>query len=133
MIPKPSEWTVLVVDDQDAVREVAVIVLEGRHVKVHQASNGEQAVAVLETLTPTAVLLDLAMPGMDGWDVVQHIRNTPRLAGIAVIAVTAYGIEYDLDTALEAGFDAYLVKPILPTTLVKEIQQCLEKKASGQD
>ena len=102
---------VLVVDDnRDAADSLAVLVrIDGHDVRV--AYDGPAALAAAEGFRPDVVLLDLGMPGMDGYEVCRRLRRSPELAGVRVIAVTGWGQDSDRRRSAEAGFDHHLVKP----------------------
>jgi CheY-like chemotaxis protein len=105
---------VLVVDDnRDAADSLAVLVrIDGHDVRV--AYDGPAALAAAEAFEPDVVLLDLGMPGMDGYEVCRRLRRMPELAGVRVIAVTGWGQDSDRRRSAEAGFDHHLVKPADP-------------------
>lgn len=87
-----SQWTVLVVDDEPDNREIAQTVLSFGGVKVHTAVNGADGIKLLETLSPTFVLLDLSMPVMDGWEMLKLVRANPKTQNIPIIALTAHAM-----------------------------------------
>ncbi|MBX3084279.1 MAG: response regulator [Anaerolineae bacterium] len=125
MSDNPRDWTILLVEDQIPNLELVQMILQSRHMKVHTALNGVEGLKVLETVTPTAILLDLSMPVMDGWTMMEHMRRDARLSAIPVIALTAFSMDNDMGRVTRAGFAAYLMKPISPTTIVAEITKCL--------
>ena len=125
MSNNPRDWTILLVEDQIPNLELVQLVLETRQMTVYTAHNGQEGLKILETVTPSAILLDLSMPVMDGWTMMAHLRADERLRSIPVIAVTAFSFENDMARVLKAGFAAYLVKPISPTAIYTEIAKCL--------
>ena len=80
----------------------------------------------LQTLRPTFVIMDLAMPEMDGWQTLNAIRSQPETADLLVVAFTAYHSPNVAEDALAAGFDAYFAKPLKAATLVQELQKLLD-------
>jgi CheY-like chemotaxis protein len=104
--------TVLVVDDHEDSRNVLRQMVEWFGARVHTARNGHGALAWLDKQTPDLLLLDLRMPGMDGFTVFQRLRADPRFSKLRAIAVTALGSDDDVMRTWEAGFDGHLVKPI---------------------
>jgi CheY-like chemotaxis protein len=104
--------TVLVVDDHEDSRNVLRQMVEWFGARVHTARNGLGALAWLDKQTPDLLLLDLRMPGMDGFTVFQRLRADPRFSKLRAIAVTALGSDDDVMRTWEAGFDGHLVKPI---------------------
>lgn len=83
--------TVLVVEDEDDVREMMELAVGGRGYHVVTAASGHEAVEVMETTHPDVVLLDLMLPGMDGWQVRAHMLGRPDLADVPVVVITAMG------------------------------------------
>jgi signal transduction histidine kinase/DNA-binding response OmpR family regulator len=110
---------VLVVDDnQDAAESLALLLRLAGH-DVHVCHDGPAAVAAAVELVPEVVLLDIGLPGMDGFEVARRLRAHPALARTLLVAVTGYGQSQDLDRSREVGFDHHLVKPVDPDTLVE--------------
>jgi two-component system cell cycle response regulator len=83
---------------------------------------------MIEEAPPDLLLLDIGMPILDGFAVVRHIRQDPRVALLPVIAVTAYAMRGDQERVLDSGFDGYLSKPVNPSSLTKEINRLLTKQ-----
>ncbi|MBI5931766.1 MAG: response regulator [Chloroflexi bacterium] len=121
-------WVVLVVDDEPDNLEVVATVLSFFGMTVKRATDGVQGLELLETITPTLILLDLAMPHMDGWRMFQIIRSMPHLQQVPVVALTAHAMIGDEERVLAAGFDGYLSKPVNLPTLVQDIEQAIAKK-----
>ena len=125
---KASGWVVLIVDDHYDNVMVAKATLEYHGAEVHAAKNGEEGLAELESLKPTVILLDLAMPVMNGWTMLERLQEMPSMADVAVIAVTAHAMESDRTSVLAAGFDDYIAKPYDVNQLVPRIQTVLDRK-----
>jgi signal transduction histidine kinase/ActR/RegA family two-component response regulator len=103
---------ILIVDDnQDAADSLAVL-LRGDGHSVHVVYDGTQALTSVRELRPSVVLLDIGMPGMDGYQVCRQIRRDPVAVTIKIVALTGYGQPADKERTQEAGFDAHLVKPV---------------------
>src|SRR5262249_39063588 len=94
--------------------------------KVYTATNGVEALSLLETVSPTFVLLDLSMPVMDGWEMIEKLRANPVIKHLPVIALTAHAMEGDQERVKAAGFDSYIAKPFRINTLLGLIQSCLD-------
>lgn len=111
----PPSMRVLVVDDNvDAANSLAMALrLSGQRVRV--AYDGETALSFAAEDPPEAVLLDLGMPGMDGYQVARRLRGNPATCKILIVALTGWGQDEDRRMSLEAGFDDHLVKPIDPS------------------
>jgi len=103
---------VLVVDDNQDATETLQTLLESLGATVAAAINGGEALAQFERFGPDAVLLDIGMPGMDGYEVARRIRALPAGASTPLIAVTGWGQQEDIRRCFEAGFDHHLVKPV---------------------
>ena len=118
--------TVLVVDDIPSNRAVLVDLLEPLGFKIVEATNGEQAIQVAQEVRPNLILMDRWMSVMDGFEAAQRMRQTPELADLAVIAVSASVSKEDQAKSRQAGFDAFLSKPIHWPTLAKMLEEHLE-------
>lgn len=112
-----ASMRVLVVDDDSDVRESTALLLELNGYEVKMADSGEAAIKLIETFHPDVVLLDIGMPGEDGYQVAQRIRRLPNESGLLLIALSGYGQAKDLARSQEAGFNHHLVKPLNFTML----------------
>jgi CheY-like chemotaxis protein len=117
--------TVLVADDKATSRELVRTALEHYGYKVYEASDGLEAMSNARDLVPDLIILDLHMPGLDGFGVIQQIRGDARLAAIPVMALTASAMLGDRERALAEGFTSYLAKPIHLSNLRKEVEHLL--------
>jgi signal transduction histidine kinase/CHASE1-domain containing sensor protein/ActR/RegA family two-component response regulator len=110
--PRAHQGRVLVVDDNlDAAATLAEAVrLDGHEVRV--AHDGPSALEEAERFSPEVVLLDIGLPGMDGYEVVRKLRELPQVRGTQIVALTGFGQQSDRQRALAAGFDDHLVKPV---------------------
>lgn len=120
-----NEWIVLIVDDEPDNVGVAQKILAFNGASVHIARNGIEGLALLETLNPTFILLDLSMPEMDGWEMFRQLRANEAFRAIPVIALTAHAMAGDKEKVLSAGFNGYISKPFRIVSFLEEIQQCL--------
>ena len=107
-----TEPTILVVDDNRDNVEILRAFLESRGYRVASAEDGKSALAKVEEVQPNLVLLDVMMPGMDGWQVCRTIKNHPDLGGTKVVMVTAKGDFEDKFEGMRSGADDYVVKPV---------------------
>src|SRR5215212_2035738 len=103
---------VLIVDDDLTARETLIAILEGEQYDLQIAKDGMQALHMLEELQPDLILLDVMMPGMDGYEVCRRIRATPELAEVPIILLTALDDRASLVRGIEAGADDFLSKPV---------------------
>lgn len=117
--------TILVVDDEPDNLDVIVKYMELQGFTVYTAPNGRQALELLNELYPDCILLDMAMPGMNGWDVLTRIRMNPEIGNVPVIALTAHVVNASRADVLSYGFDGYIAKPFDLPTVMKEISYLL--------
>jgi PAS domain S-box-containing protein len=115
---------ILVVDDNvDSAESLGMLLrLAGQEVQV--AYNGQSALALAGTFRPHVVLMDIGMPGMDGYETARRLRQQPGLEKTMLVALTGWGQEEDRRRSLEAGFDRHLVKPIEPEQLTELLASC---------
>lgn len=113
---------ILVVDDEPDIRMVARIALRD-HYEVVEAGTGEEALSLIQEETPDLVFLDLRMPGMDGWAVLERLREEGKLAEVPVIVVSAHGTPGTSEKALSMGCRGYLTKPFGPRDLLEAIRR----------
>lgn len=105
-------WRVLVVDDNaDSADSIAAILETSGH-EVEVAYSAQKALEMAVAHQPDIVLLDIGLPDMDGYEVAKHLRQTPELKEMRLIAVTGYGQLSDRQRSQEAGFDEHVVKPV---------------------
>jgi CheY-like chemotaxis protein len=104
-------------DNRDAADSLALL-LKLAGFEVHTAYDGQEAVEAARVFRPGVVLLDLAMPRMNGYEVARRLREEVGLQGLVVIAVTGYGRESDIRRSREAGFRCHLTKPVDPLALL---------------
>jgi two-component system CheB/CheR fusion protein len=118
-----SGVTLLVVDDDVDGREALGKILAHLGARVLLAGSGVEALTVLGSAMPEAVLCDLWMPGMDGFAFLERLRQDPRLARLPVIAVTALGSPTDVSRTRQAGFAGHFVKPVDVEMLVARLEE----------
>lgn len=104
--------TILVADDNPDGRELLRDLLEAWGFQVLEARDGREALLNADKYSPDAILLDLQMPRLDGFGVLRHLREDRRLSATPTVAVTAFAQNSDRDKALQAGFDAFVTKPV---------------------
>ena len=123
---KRAQALVLIVDDVPDNRAIYADFLRFSGYEVVEATDGYEAVELAKKRQPDVVLMDLSLPGMDGWEATRQIKNSSTTHHIKIIAVTGHALEGTAKGAREAGCDAFLSKPCLPETLEAEIRRMLE-------
>jgi two-component system cell cycle response regulator DivK len=103
---------ILIVDDSPANLKLLRLLLAGEGHSVQTATSAEDALEVLSSFKPDAILMDVQMPGMNGLDLTRLIKQDSRTSGISVLAVSANAMETDIQQAREAGCAGYITKPI---------------------
>lgn len=116
---------VLVADDKAAGRELVRTVLENAGYEVFEASDGEQAVAEAGRIHPDLIILDIHMPGLDGFGVIEMLRRQEHFTATPIIALTASAMMGDRERAITAGFTGYITKPIRLEALRAEVERLL--------
>jgi CheY-like chemotaxis protein len=119
-------WYVLIVDDDMQSLDVARRILKFYGADVYTANNGLEALDIMQHVHPKFVVSDIEMPIMDGWEMVQRLKNNRETMNIPVIALTAYAMVGDREKAIAAGFHNYLSKPLNPATFMSELVSLLE-------
>lgn len=127
---------ILVVDDERTIREVVRRYLELEGYRVTEAQTGPQALSILQSQTPDLIVLDIMLPGVDGFSITRRLRhpadaNPLRTEGeIPIILLTARGNEVDRIAGLELGADDYVTKPFSPRELVARVKTVLRRSAA---
>ena len=114
---------VLLVEDNPDNYEIFRTILEHFGFEVHHAWTAEEGLEMVSGVVPRVILMDIGLPGMDGVSATRILKSNPATAGIPVLAITAHALTEDRQRALEAGFDAYLTKPIEPREVVAEVMR----------
>jgi len=122
---------ILVVDDYQDAREMYAEYLQFSGFRVAEARNGNEAVAQAFSLRPDLILMDLSLPGMDGWEATRVLKADERTKHIPVVALTGHALAGASEGARRAGCDSFVTKPCLPDDLVVEVRRMLDtvKKA----
>ena len=119
--------TVLVVDDETDILELVAFNLERQQFHVLTADNGISAVQIAKEKLPDMIVLDLMLPGMDGFSVYKELRADPRTSSIPVLMLTAKGEVNDRIAGLELGADDYVTKPFSPKELMLRVKALLKR------
>jgi two-component system cell cycle response regulator DivK len=130
---RPHLPSVLVVDDFADGRELVAEYLTFRGFTVHTATSGEQAIQLAHDVLPDIVLMDLAMPGVNGWQAARSLKADSRTQQIIVIAVTAHALKPETDAAKAAGCDGVICKPFDITALGDALAHVLTRGTKALD
>jgi CheY-like chemotaxis protein len=120
---------ILLVEDFADVREMYRDYLEFSGFRVDTASDGREAIDKARTIDPDLVLMDLSLPGIDGWEATRLLKSDPQTRHLLVVALSAHALAADGDRAREAGCDGFIPKPCLPSDLVSHIAGLLKLEA----
>jgi putative two-component system response regulator len=133
---------ILIVDDEESGRQTLESILEGQGYQLAMAENGEQALEKARQILPDVILLDVMMPGMDGFEVCKRLRNDPKLSEVPIIILTALDDRKSMLKGLDAGADDYLTKPydrhelrarLLGITRLNRYRKLLDERANIED
>ena len=116
---------ILVIEDHEDNRRILRDLLTSAGYEPIEAVTGEEGVVLAETHRPDLILMDIQLPGLDGYEATRRIKANPALRHIPVIAVTSYALSGDDVKAREAGCDAYVTKPFSPRALLAKVREYL--------
>lgn len=117
--------TILVIEDQDDNRRILRDLLTSAGFSVIEATTGPDGVARAAADRPDLILMDIQLPGLDGYEATRRIKAQPALRAIPIIAVTSYALSGDDAKAYEAGCDGYVTKPFSPRALLATVRDFL--------
>lgn len=117
---------ILLVEDQEDGRRIVRDLLAASDYGLIEATTGEEGLALAERERPNLILMDIQLPGMDGYEVTRRIKANPALNHIPIIAVTSYALSGDDQKAYAAGCDGYVTKPFSPRVLLAKIREYLK-------
>ena len=126
--PDAEEALVLVVEDYQDAREMYAAYLQFSGYRVAEATNGEEAIEKTLELLPDIILMDLALPKMDGWEATRRLKSDERTKHIPIVALTGHALAGHAEGARQAGCDSFVTKPCLPDALVAEIKKMLSER-----
>jgi two-component system, cell cycle response regulator DivK len=115
--------TALLIEDNEQNRYLATFLLTQHGYHVVAVVNGPAALDAIRGFVPDVILLDIQLPGMDGYEVARLLRGLESLRTTPIIAVTSYAMVGDREKSMEAGCNGYIEKPIDPETFIREIEQ----------
>jgi len=123
---------ILIVDDNALIAELVETRLRIEGMQPTKCSGGREAIEVVGTQPFDAVILDIMMPDVDGYQVLRHIRTTPETAHLPVIFLTAKSTPDDIEKGLALGANSYISKPFSGLDLVRKIRLCLEERKAAR-
>ena len=122
---------VLVVEDYQDAREMYAAYLQFSGYRVAEATNGLEAIEQATQLLPDIILMDLALPKMDGWEATRRLKMNEATRHIPIVALTGHALAGHAEGARQAGCDSFVTKPCLPDALVAEIRRMLKAREQG--
>lgn len=125
--------TVLVIEDNEQNLYLVRFLLERRGYLVVPALDGPRGIEEARRVEPALILLDIQLPGMDGYAVARELRRNPALRAIPIIAVTSYAMVGDRERCLAAGCTGYIEKPINPDTFIEQVEAYLIASTPRED
>ncbi len=123
---------ILVIDDEEHIVELLRYNLQKEGFKVYGAFEGEEALSLASRLNPDLIILDLMLPGLDGYEVLWLLKKNRQLAHIPVVILSARTLKEDLYKGRQLGADGYIVKPFSVAELVIRIKEVLKKRGRTQ-
>jgi CheY-like chemotaxis protein len=119
---------ILLIEDNELNRDMLSRRLQKRGYEVVTAVDGETAVATAQAEAPALILMDVSLPGIDGWEATRRLKAAPETRHIPIVALTAYAMPSDRDTALAAGCEDFDTKPIELPRLLTKIEALLKQE-----
>jgi two-component system, cell cycle response regulator DivK len=118
---------ILLVEDNEDNSDMLTRRLERRGYEVVLATDGEKALELAHSIAPSLILMDMRLPGIDGWTATAQLKEAPDTCGIPIIGLSAHALTADRDKAMEAGCDDYETKPVEFPRLLEKIEAILGK------
>ena len=118
---------ILLIEDNEQNRYLITFLLEKHGYEVIPAGDGYEGIGLARRMDPALILLDIQLPGMDGYAVARELKGDPATAHLRIVAITSYAMAGDRETVMDAGCDGYFEKPIDPATFVEQIRRYLPK------
>jgi two-component system cell cycle response regulator DivK len=125
-----DRFRILLVEDFDDARELYSTCLRSSGYEVIEAATGIEAVALARSASPDLILMDLLLPGMDGWQATAELKRDPRVRHVPIVALTAHALSDERERIARLGCDAFLAKPCLPPDLIRTVDRILGRPAA---
>jgi two-component system cell cycle response regulator DivK len=133
MIDAALKPLILVVEDFEDAREMYRDYLEFSGFRVQTACDGREAIEKAQRINPDLVLMDLSLPGIDGWEATRLLKSDPATAHLLIVALSAHALPPEGERARAAGCDGFIAKPCLPPDLVAEIGRYLKPQPESRE
>ena len=119
---------ILVIEDDPSSMRLTHYILEHKGYKVLMAQNGLEGLRKARSEKPDVIILDVMLPGIDGFEVCHHLRADPQTAQVRILMLSAKAREADKDSGLKVGADDYIIKPAAPSEILSRVENLLEQK-----
>ena len=119
---------ILIVEDHPLHTRLIEMTLRAKNYTLLKATDGEEALDIAQREQPDLIIMDIRLPGMDGFEVTRKLRETPAFSHTPIIGITAYAMRKDRERVIESGCDAYLTKPINTRELPEVIAEMLSRR-----
>lgn len=123
---------ILIVDDDKFVRRILTDAFKEAGMNCHEANNGLEALRLARELHPDAIILDVMLPGLDGYKICRMLKYDENFADISIVMVTSRARQSDRDTGYHTGADQYITKPFQPEEVVAAVKQLTGAKAAAE-
>lgn len=120
-----QRFRILLVEDFDDARELYSLCLRSAGYDVMEAARGEDAIAMAKANLPDLILMDMLLPGIDGWQATAELKGDPTTRHVPIVALTAHALNDERERIASLGCDAFLAKPCLPPDLVRTVDRIL--------
>jgi CheY-like chemotaxis protein len=128
----PVKPLILIVEDFDDAREMYRDYLEFSGFRVETARDGREGIEKAQALSPDLILMDLSLPGIDGWEATRLLKSNPATRNLLIVALSAHALAAEGDRARAAGCDGFIAKPCLPPDLVTEVSRYLKMQSDAR-
>ena len=127
-----DKYKVLIVDDIPENIDSISEMIQDMDIDVKTANGGKEAIELIDTFTPNIILLDLMMPGVNGWDVIDHVREKYDKSQMIIIVVSLLSNKDNIDECYDLGVNDYIIKPVIKARLVSSVDSHLRNLRSNQ-